>query len=528
MTVGEALSGLLAAYGIDTVFGIPGVHNVELFRGFARSGMRLVRPRHEQGAGFMADGYARASGRPAACFVITGPGLTNLLTPLGQAYSDSVPILAIASTLDAADIGQGLGRLHEAKDQRAIAAAVLDFAVTAPVGREVPELVARAFGEFAAKRPRPAYIEIPKDVLGMEAGGNWPPRPLPARPQPASESIAAAVRLLSAARRPIVIAGGGAVDAAGEVRALVERLGSPVITTIAGKGVVSGTHPLSLGAVLPNEAARALVASADVALAIGTELAETDQWVSGPLPIAGSLIRIDVDPAKLCDVNVAAVPILSDATAALKAIRAGLGERAASAEAARAQVAATLKAIRAQEGELRTAHRRVLEAVRRALPRDAIVVSDMTQIAYSANEIFPVEEPRTWLHPAGFGTLGYALPAAIGAKLARPGRAAAVLVGDYGFQYTLNELATAVELSLPLVVLLWNNAALAEIRDDMVRREIEPVTTDAPTPDFEQLARAFGCAFARPAQLDDVETAIHGALVRKVPTLVELEERRFR
>jgi 5-guanidino-2-oxopentanoate decarboxylase len=299
------------------------------------------------------------------------------------------------------------------------------------------------------------------------------------------------------------------------------------VTSVAGKGIIADGHRLSLGATLARPATQARIEAADVVLAVGTELAETDHWLPGRLPIKGGLIRIDIDPGRLADTYAAAVPILADAGAALAALSGALGVVGRDPGAANAEVAAILAQIRTDEAPLRRRHRTVLEAVRHALPDDAIVASDMTQLAYSANEIFPVARPRCWLHPVGFGTLGYAVPAAIGAQLACPGRAVAAIVGDYGFQYTMNELATATEHKLPIVVVLWNNRALGQIREDMLGRRIEPLGTDAPGPDFAPLARAFGCAYAQPGTPAAIEAAIAEALVHDRPTIIELVEAVF-
>ena len=223
LSTGEAIVGLLEQYGVDTIFGIPGVHNVEMYRALPRSGITHILPRHEQGAGFMADGYARATGRPGVCFVITGPGLTNIMTPLGQAYSDSVPMLVVASTLDVGDAAHGRGRLHEMQDQRGAAATVTASAATAYTARDTRDLIAEAFSAFSSERPRPRYVEVPIDVLSSPAGDGWTPRTAPATPAPRQADIDAAVKLLKNAASPVIIAGGGARHA-GDAIASIQRI----------------------------------------------------------------------------------------------------------------------------------------------------------------------------------------------------------------------------------------------------------------------------------------------------------------
>ncbi|MEM7226797.1 MAG: 5-guanidino-2-oxopentanoate decarboxylase [Pseudomonadota bacterium] len=521
--VGGALVQLLKDYGVDTVFGIPGVHNNELYRGLLNSGLRHVLPRHEQGAGFMADGYARATGRPAVCFTITGPGLANIMTPLGQAYSDSVPLLTISSALDLKDLGQGFGRLHEITDQRAAACTVTGFAATATSPAAVPQLVARAFNSFHSARPRPAYVEIPIDVLAAPASGDWRARALGALPDPEAAAVEEAARLLSEAERPMVVVGGGAIGASAPLRKLVKRLGAASLPTIAGKGVIPDSDPLCTGANLVAPEARDFLASADVVLAIGTELAETDHYSAG-LTFGGALIRVDLDPHKLADRYPADVAILADAKAVACAILDALPKGGAVRSKITAdEVADLARAITASEDPAWAFRRGVLKEIRSALPDDAIVATDMTQLAYGGNQAFPVEQPRSWLHPVGFGTLGYGLPVAIGAKIGRPDRPVVAIAGDYGFQYTLNELAVAAELELPLVVILWNSQSLGAIIDDMDRKGIGHIATHPRNPDFQMLAKAYGCRPFQVTTMAGIGESLAAALTHQGPSLVEID-----
>lgn len=520
-TTGEALVELLQEYGIDTVFGIPGVHTVGLYRGLSQSRIRHVLPRHEQSAGFMADGYARVCGRPAACFVITGPGVTNIATAVGQAMSDSVPMLVIATVVERAHLGLGRGRLHEIPRQRELCRTIAGSAETALAPEQLPELIARAFAGFAAARPRPAVIEVPLDVLEQPDPGGFQPVPLPSRPRPDPGQVEQAARILAAARRPAVIFGGGALGLDRLALDLVERLGAPVVTTVAAKGLVPESHPLSLGATLASESTQEVLGACDALLVIGSELAETDFWRDG-VPLAGRMIRVDVDPDRLADPRwPTAVAVLSDARAFVEVLLPHLPQHrpapALSAQAVRASAVA-------EGGELRRLHQAVLAEIRRGLPEEAVVFADMTQIAYSGNMVFACERPRRWLHPVGFGTLGWALPAAIGAAFAAPRTPLAVLVGDYGFQYTLAELGTAVEHHLPLLVLLWNNDGLAEIDDAMRRRKLAPIGTKLRNPDFIALARAMGAEACAIEHMDAIAAAVAEAASRRQPTLLELKQ----
>jgi len=523
LSTGEALVGLLESYGVDTIFGIPGVHNVEMYRALPRSKIRHVLVRHEQGAGFMADGYARATGRPGVCFTITGPGLTNILTPMGQAWSDSSRVLVISSALDVAGSAQGRGRLHEMLDQRAAAATVTTLAMRAYTPKDVRDGIARAFANFASQRPRPAYLEIPLDVLSQPAGDGWTTRPVPARPSPSPDTIAAAVMKLNDAKRPVMILGGGAQEAGEAAVTVAERLKAPVITTTAGKGAIRADHPLCLGYRLGRSKAPPFLARSDAILCVGSELSETDFW-DDSVVIEKNLIRIDIDPASLARPHPAEIAILGDAREALEQIATGLTDK-------RRHVVHGIPASetddlhRLMPDPTRETLTTILRTIREALPEETVICSDMTQIAYVANEEFPVYRPRSWIHPVGFGTLGFALPAGIGAKFGVGTTPVAAMIGDYGIQYTINELGTAAEHKLPLVVLLWNNERLGAIHDDMVRKAIQPNAVTLQNPDFQALARAYGCRAEKPATLNALAAAIAAALRADGPTLIEITPR---
>jgi 5-guanidino-2-oxopentanoate decarboxylase len=526
-TIGHYVAQLLAANGIDTVFGIPGVHTLELYRGFASTGLRHVLVRHEQAAGFAADGYARVSGRPAAAFVISGPGVTNILTSAAQAYSDSVPMLIIASSPVRASLGQKWGVLHELPEQRALVAAVLDTARTAGSAEDVREHLRIAFASFHVGRPRPAYLQVPLDLLAEPTtlrAERFDRASLLARPE--SVQIEQAGALLASAHRPLVIAGGGARAASRELLNLVEALDGFLVTTAAGKGIVRESHPANLGASLPYPETQELIAQADVVLAVGTEMSETDIYTTTKLAVPGRLIRIDIDREKLCDHYAAAVRIWGDAATSLAAIgrriepRTGWRSLLGDAAAHRSRIEERFDAPT-------RARLRAIKALRAALPADAVVFSDMTQIAYLGNYAFAADVPGTWFHPSGYGTLGYALPAALGAKIAAPERPIVALAGDFGLQFTLNELMTAVEIDQSLPIVLWNNSALGQIRDDMIAANIAPVAVAARNPDFPALAAACGAQAIQVTSPATLVQALRAALNRRGPTLIEALESEF-
>ena len=532
-TCGEVLVKLLEAYGVEQVFGIPGVHTVELYRGLAGSTINHVTPRHEQGAGFMADGYARTSGKPGVCFIITGPGMTNITTAMGQAYGDSIPMLVISSVQSRSQLGGGRGKLHELPNQSAMMAGVAAFSHTLMSAAELPSVLARAFALFQAGRPRPVHIEIPLDVLVENADALLASQPVNiARPGAAPEAIKQMSQCLASAQRPLILAGGGAIDAAPELTRLAERLGAPVALTINAKGMLPSHHPLLIGSTQSLVATRALVAEADVVLAIGTELAETDYDVTfaGGFEIPGALLRIDIDPDQTVRNYPPALALVADAKLAAEALLNDLahlsprtvGWGMSRVERLRNELANTWDApTRAQTLFLQT--------VFEALP-DAVCVGDSTQPVYTGNLTFNPEQPRRWFNSStGYGTLGYALPAAVGAWLGRranghAGGPVLCLIGDGGLQFTLSELASAVEARTPIIVLLWNNQGYGEIKKYMLNRDIEPVGVDIYTPDLVSAAKALGCTALAVEGEAQLRAALVSAAERQGPTVIEIDE----
>jgi acetolactate synthase-1/2/3 large subunit len=500
----EALVQLLEGYGVEHVFGIPGVHTVELYRGLHGSRLKHISPRHEQGAGFMADGYARASGKPGVCFIITGPGMTNILTAMGQAYADSVPMLVISTCNRREHLRLGHGHLHELPDQRTLVAGVCAFSHTLQHPDQLPEVLARAFALFGCTRPRPVHIEIPLDVLEMSADGlDLRPRPLPAAPAPAPEAIEAAVSLLSHAQRPLILAGGGARRSSETLTLLAERLQAPVALTTNARGLLAPDHPLLLDGVQSSAHGRELFAEADVVLAVGTELGETDYdfFGLGPLAFKAPLIRLDIDPLQVLGVQTAAVGLLGDAEQGLRALLARLPQRQAAPAWAGDRVTRVNAVEHAGWSAKQCRLQALLDTVRDALPQP-LIVGDSTQPVYQGALGYRAPTPNSWFNAgSGYGTLGYGLPAAIGAKLAQPLRPVVALVGDGGLQFSSAELIAAKEAGAGVILLLWNNTSYAEIRDYMNAREVPLLGVDILTPDFAALAQSCHVAHHRAGNL---------------------------
>lgn len=531
MRTGEAIIRLLEQYGVDKVFGIPGTHSIELYRGLQDSGIRHILPRHEQGGGFMADGYARMTGKPGVCFVITGPGVTNLLTPMGQAYSDSVPMLVISPVNDivehAANPEDGnpgyfnLGRLHEIGDQAAVSRPVTAFSKVATSLDDIPQLIADAFAVFHSHRPRPVHIHIPLSILRGEVTGSWTPvRPLPADPLDSILIDNIKSSLLNA-NAPVIVAGGGCSQFGELVVALAERVPCPVLTTVAGRGIIPGTHPLSVGAQISAPHVQQFLAKADFALVLGSELAEPDHWTE-TLSLPKEQIWINLDP-ELLENRAPDLGVVADAQAVVSSLNACM-DRADGAQLKEAYQ--RCQPVRAAHRDgftaIQATHWRVLTEVQKVLPADCCVCSDMTQLAYTAIDYLPREVPNSWFHPNGFGTLGYGLPAGIGVKLAHEQAPVLVIVGDAGLQYTVVEMGVAAEHNLNIVVLLWQNDALQQIADDMVENGISPNAVHQPNPDFIGLAHSFGWAANKVQGLYELGPALTEAFAADGPVLLEL------
>jgi 5-guanidino-2-oxopentanoate decarboxylase len=529
-TCGEALMQLLEAYGVTTVFGIPGEHTLELYRGIEGSNVRAVTPRNEQGASFMADGYARVSGKPGVCTIITGPGVTNAATGIGQAYADSVPMLVISSANDTPSLGKGWGRLHETTDLCAITRPITAFSTMVYDPAEIPELVAQAFTVFFSRRPRPVHLAIPIDVMEMHVEEEWRVREIPLLPVPNPSSITAAADLLDSASRPLIMVGGGAQDAGNTVAELANILAAGVIASNAGKGVVPDSSPLSLGGGIISPSVQAYLGSADVVLAIGTEMAEADSFIYD-LPVNGKVIRVDIDPARFNDVFPATVAVQGDAGAACRQLLAEMKSRDSRVESRHGALPdryAELEKVRTiQRSEFTPVERQhitLLNVLREVLPEDGVVMGDIAQVVYTGTAAMPAELPRTWFYPAGFGTLGCALPDAIGAKIAIPELKVVALVGDGGFMFTVNELATAVEEALSIPVIIWHNHSYAMIRDGMVKRGIPQIGVNPRAPDFVKLADAFGCPGIQVGDEASFRQALLDAFDYQGPTIIVVEE----
>ena len=517
--LGAQISHMLKDRGVDTIFGIPGVHNQEMYRGIEEAGITHVLARHEQGAGFMADGYARATGKTGVAYVISGPGLCNIMTPMGQAYSDSVPLLVLSSVLDETEAKRG--QLHQMKDQEAAAGTVCDWSATARSADASYQLIDRALMQMVMGVPSPKHIQVP--IAQLEAQAEAAPARTPDWPtcaEPAPLVCSTLVDRLLAAKRPLFIFGGGATRNVGSWLPHFQRLNAASFTTYAGRGIIPDDFPLHFGSMLPRLSSADVIGSADLVVAVGTRLSEVDLW-RDDLGHTAPLIRIDLDPECLTDRHGADVRLLADASAHLTDSLSQIEDVQKTTWTAK-EVADQRARWYAELDAERPGILPVVAALKDAVPAETMFFSDMTQFAYAAKEVYPMDRPGHWHHPYGFGTLGYALPAAIGGKVGVGDQPVVAILGDYGFQYTVQELAVAVELELTLPIIIWDNGKLGEIEEGMIRAQIAPNAVVQRNPDFLKLAEAYGAAAVQPKTLEGFAVALQDALARKGPTVIRV------
>jgi acetolactate synthase-1/2/3 large subunit len=519
-TLGAFTAQLLAKRGVDTVFGIPGVHTIELYRGITDAGITHITPRHEQGAGFMADGYARISGKPGTAFVISGPGMTNILTAMGQAYADSIPMLVISAVNAHGRMGSGEGWLHELPDQRGLASGCAAFSRTIHTPDELERAMGDAFSVFSGQRPRPVHIEIPTNLLKepVSAATNAAGQIFP--PAPTEQAVAAIAKKLTGAKRPLILAGGGSKRAA--IRDLAERLDAPVVMTTNGRGALPPGHALAVPVTPSLPRTRKLIAEADCVLALGTELGSTDYDFNedGGFSAPGFLIRVDLDSRQASRTIPADMAVIADTGETVLALLARLPQKATSRQGS-ARVAEALEDIAALDSHFRS-DLKLLDEIRDALP-NAPIVGDSTQLTYAGNMGFAATKPGFYFNSAtGFGTLGYGLPAAIGAAVAHGGPVIC-LIGDGGLQFCLAEMASAKEIEAPVIMLLHDNKGYGEIKSFMQAHQMSPLGVDIYTPDLIAIAKACGWNTLTPDR-KGVAAAITEAESMGGPVMVYLDD----
>ena len=524
LTGGQAVVQTLLAEGVDTVFGIPGSHSLSIYDALLDvPEIRHVLVRHEQGAAFMADGYARSTGRLGVCLTTTGPAALNTLGALATSYGDSCPVLLLCTQIPSAYIDAGKGVYHEVPDQLGMLERVTGFSARASGVAEIVPKLRAAIRSALSGRPRPVALELPVDVLDAADEVAIPAASQPSRPAPSRDGIEKAVDLIEQSKRPILWAGGGVVSggACAELAQLAETLQAPVLTTNLGKGALPADHPLHLGYLLGQRPVRDYLKGCDLLLAVGTRFSylATDKWT---LQLPETVIHIDIDPEMIGKNYPAALPLAGDAAATLEAILGQLSTDSLPRQGRQAEVADLKAEVRSLWQEALPVETRMIQDVRSALPRETIFAMDVTVCTNLGWQMLDIYAPRTYLYPMGGCTLGYGLPAALGAKVAHPDRPVVAICGDGGFMLTCQELATAVQYGLPVVILVFDDRGYGILRIQQDDRFGQRSEVDLVNPDFVALGKAFGAEAVRVERLDGIGPAIEAALESEKPTLIEV------
>jgi acetolactate synthase I/II/III large subunit len=520
MTGGGALVEMLRRYGVDTIFALPGVQNDALFVAFYDAGeaLRVIHTRHEQGAAYMAFGYARSSGKVGTYAVVPGPGLLNTTAALATAYATNAPVLCISGQVPSDMIGRGFGLLHEIPDQLGILQRLTKWAARIDHPTQAGKLVNEAFRQLRDGRPRPVGIEIPPDVLALHSeialpAADGPPPVTEADP----ELIDKAAALLAAAKKPLLFVGSGAVDAAEEVLAIAEMLQMPVVSFTGGKGIVSDRHYLAQSALAGHELWR----EADVVLAVGTRLHQPQLRWGFDRDL--KLIRIDIDPVEIARYFKPALGIVADAKAGLTALHRALGRHAPTRPSRKDELERLKAATLARLDEQLGPQCEYLRAIRAELPDEGVYVEDLTQVGYVGRMAFPVYHPRTYIHSGYQGTLGFGFATALGAKVGRPDRPVVSVSGDGGFMFNVQELSTAVRHGIDIVAIVFADGAYGNVRrmqkEDYGNRLIG---VDLQNPHFPKMAESFGAAGVRTTTPDGLRRELAAALKRRGTTLIEV------
>jgi acetolactate synthase I/II/III large subunit len=525
---GHLVAESLAALGAEAAFGVPGIHALPIWEGLREGSLSVYGTRSELAAGFAADGYARSSGQPAPLLLSTGPGALNSLTALMEAASAHVPVVAISSQIPSHLIGRGRGYLHELPDQLASFAPIVKEAARAHSVESIPALLAQAWRIALTPPSGPVYLEIPVDLLRAPAPGG-PVTTLEAmveRQCAPLEQVTAAATRLAHARHPVIWAGGGVLRSAAthELRELAELLQAPVATTYMGKGAIAGDHPLAAGAGCDEAALQELLSTADVVLCVGTELgAETTGQYA--LRFGGQVIHLDAAPDRI-GVNYSAMPLVGDAKLTLLALVAELSHEhpEPSGSEARARVSAVQERIRSGlEAQGREMELGLLQAIEDTLPPDAVTVWDMTILAYWAAPHLRLSGDQQFLYPMGSGTLGYAWPAAIGARVAHPERPVLGVMGDGGLQYTIAELGTAAQHDIAAKLLVIDDGGYGILREYQRESFGQTTSVELPGKNLEAIADAYGVP-VRTAAPETLGERLQWALDEPGPAVVVLRQ----
>jgi acetolactate synthase-1/2/3 large subunit len=520
LTAGQAIVDGLIRNGVRHIFGIPGIHTYSLIDALQeRQGeLTYLGTRHEQGAAYMAYGYARSSGRVGVYTCVPGPGVLNTSAALCTAYAANAPVLCLTSEIFSHEIGRAHGILHELPDQLAILRGLTKWSARIDRPTEAPRLVAHAFEEMTSGRARPVALECPWDILGQKALVELDAPVRPARPPPPDlDAIERAAKLIAAAAAPLIMVGSGALGAGAEVLELAQTLQAPVTAHRSGRGIVSEDSPYGLDLA----AAYLLWAKTDVLLAIGTRMElQFIRWKH--LPPSLKIVRIDIDPEELPR-RPTEVGILSDACLGVRALLKELAPRLPRKRASREAEFRELKARARAEFAVVQPQLAFLDVIRAVLPRDGFFVEEISQVGFTARFGLPVYEPRTYVASGYQDNLGFGYMTSLGVKVANPTRAVVSVNGDGGFMYGVQELATAVQHGIGSVAIVFNNRSFGNVlRDQQTIFGGRFLGARLGNPDFVRLAESFGAAGYRAATPEELRPLLERALADGAPALIEV------
>lgn len=518
LTGGEAVVASLIANGVDTVFGLPGVQMDNLFDAFygAQDKIRVIHTRHEQTTAYMAFGYAQATGKVGVCVVVPGPGLLNAAGALSTAWACNAPVLVIAGQVWEHQYDKNIGALHEIPDQRGMIAHIMKSATFIERPEDAPAAVQDAFRQLQSGRVRPVEIEMTPDMMGRAAEvtllGPAEPDALPAVDDDALEQAA---KILGQAEYPVIMAGGGAIDAGEALRELSQMLQAPLILTPNAKGAVSDREPLTLSLLGGHK----IWAKADAVLAVGTRFdrALLDWGLDGM-----KVVRIDIDPDEFGKVQQPDVAILAEATDALPKLADAVGKHNRARQSRTEEIAAVREAVQEELFEKGQPQASICEVIREELPDDGIFVGDITQVAAYADLGYPAYQPRTYVGAGFQGTLGYGYATSLGVQVGAPGRKVVSVNGDGGFMYTQPELATAKQFNIPVVAIVFNDGAYGNVKAiQRTRYGGREIASTLENPDFVKLADAFGVAGYRAESPEQLRDVLKDAFAQDGPALID-------
>ena len=532
MSGAAALMKSLSKEGVKEVFGLPGGANLPMYDELFKSDIRHILVRHEQSAAHMADGFGRVSRRPGVCFATSGPGATNILTGIATAQADSAPMVAVTGQVPVKMIGRDA---FQESDIIGMANPVVKYAFQPREPGQVPSAVRKGFYIARTGRPGPVLIDVPKDVQQEGAPMEFPDefriRGYHPWTDPDVQAVRAAIGMLLESEKPVILAGGGTIisGAFSELQAVAETLCMPVVTTFKGKGAFPENHPLSLGPIGMHGHAEAnkLMSEADCVLAIGTRFSDRSVGTFEEFERNLKIIHMDVDPAEIGKNQRTQVAIVGDVRASLRVMIKMLEPRARKDGSAWLRHVREVKEywhdnLKVHPGELGAA--KILRKLREVLPAEAVVTTEVGQHQMWASLFFDVVSPGTFFSSTGLGTMGWGFPAAVGAKVAKPGVPVVDIAGDGSFNMTENSLATCMTEDIPVIVFLVNNYSLGMVaqwqRTFYDRRMIG--VDQGRCPDYVKLAESYGAQGIRAESMPELESAIKAALGSEVATVIDI------